>query len=479
MNYEQVIGLEVHCELKTNSKMFSSSAVTFGKDPNTMINEVDMGMTGTMPVLNKRAVEYAIRVCHALHMDIDELLCFDRKNYYYADLPKGFQITQNKRPIGRNGYIDIEVDSEKKRIEIERLHMEEDTCKQFHFDDYSLLDYNRAGIPLIEIVTRPNIHSGAQAAAFLEKLRQILLYTDVSDAKMEEGSMRCDVNVSIRPYGSDKYGIRTEIKNLNSISNVQKAIEYEALRQEKVFMQGGEILQETRRYDESLKETVVMRVKGDAVDYKYYTEPNILPIRLDHNWVMQIKQELPMLADERITKYINEYDIPSTDAYILVASKDISDFFEETIQYCQEYKLVCNWLLGDVQAYLNKNNITIKESKLTPLYLGKLITFIKKDIISSKQAKKVFDELVTTGKDPEIIIAEKGLKQISDPLTLTSIINEVLDANEKSILDYKAGKDRAVGYLIGQIMKKTKGQANPKMTNQLLNKLLKERISDE
>ncbi|KXU52018.1 MAG: Asp-tRNA(Asn)/Glu-tRNA(Gln) amidotransferase subunit GatB [Longibaculum muris] len=476
MNFEQVIGLEVHCELKTHSKMFSAAPVTFGEDVNTMVNEVDLGMTGTMPVLNKRGVEFAIRVCHALHMEIDELLCFDRKNYYYSDLPKGFQITQDKRPIGRNGYLDIEVDGEVTRVEIERLHMEEDTAKQFHFDDYSLIDYNRAGIPLIEIVTRPNIGNGAQAAAYLEKLRQVFLYTDVSDAKMEEGSMRCDVNISIRPFGSEEFGIRTEIKNLNSISNVQKAIEFEAMRQEKVLIQGGEVKQETRRFDEDSKETVVMRAKGDAVDYKYYTEPNILPIRLDHQWVMQIKDELPMMADERAKLYIEKHGLPQTDANILVASKDISDFYEETIQTCQEYKLVCNWLLGEVQAYLNKENLTIQQTKLTPAYLGKMISFIQDGTISSKQAKKVFECLMSEGKDPEVIIEEKGMKQISDPTTLTNIINEVLDANEQSIQDYAAGKDRAVGFLVGQIMKKTGGQANPKVTNQILIQLLKARV---
>ena len=476
MNFEQVIGLEVHCELKTHSKMFSAAPVTFGEDVNTMVNEVDLGMTGTMPVLNKRGVEFAIRVCHALHMEIDELLCFDRKNYYYSDLPKGFQITQDKRPIGINGYLDIEVDGEVTRVEIERLHMEEDTAKQFHFDDYSLIDYNRAGIPLIEIVTRPNIGNGAQAAAYLEKLRQVFLYTDVSDAKMEEGSMRCDVNISIRPFGSEEFGIRTEIKNLNSISNVQKAIEFEAMRQEKVLIQGGEVKQETRRFDEDSKETVVMRAKGDAVDYKYYTEPNILPIRLDHQWVMQIKDELPMMADERAKLYIEKHGLPQTDANILVASKDISDFYEETIQTCQEYKLVCNWLLGEVQAYLNKENLTIQQTKLTPAYLGKMISFIQDGTISSKQAKKVFECLMSEGKDPEVIIEEKGMKQISDPTTLTNIINEVLDANEQSIQDYAAGKDRAVGFLVGQIMKKTGGQANPKVTNQILIQLLKARV---
>ena len=476
MNFEQIIGLEVHCELKTNSKMFSASPVTFGLDPNTQVNEVDMGMTGTMPVLNKRGVEFAIRVCHALHMEIDELLCFDRKNYYYSDLPKGFQITQDKRPIGRNGYIDIEVDGQVSRIEIERLHMEEDTAKQFHFDDYSLIDYNRAGIPLIEIVTRPQIRSGAQAAAYLEKLRQIFLYTDVSDAKMEEGSMRCDVNISIRPYGSETFGTRTEIKNLNSISNVQKAIEFEALRQERELILGNEVLQETRRFDEDSKETVVMRAKGDAVDYKYYTEPNILPIRLDHQWVIDIKDHLPMMADERKAIYVSQYGLPETDAQILVNTKIISDFYEETIQYCQEYKLVCNWLLGEVQAYLNKENLSIDETKLTPQYLGKMIALIQDGIISSKQAKKVFECLMKEGKDPEIIIEEKGMKQISDPETLTSIINEVLDQNQQSIEDFANGKDRAVGFLVGQIMKKTGGQANPKVTNQILIQLLKERV---
>ncbi|MEE0967289.1 MAG: Asp-tRNA(Asn)/Glu-tRNA(Gln) amidotransferase subunit GatB [Bacilli bacterium] len=477
MNFEQVIGLEVHCELKTNSKMFSASPVTFGKEPNTMINEVDMGMTGTMPVLNKRGVEFALRVCHALHMEIDELLCFDRKNYYYSDLPKGFQITQDKRPIGRNGYIDIEVNGKTKRIEVERLHMEEDTAKQLHFSDYSLIDYNRAGIPLIEIVTRPNIRSGAEAAAYLEKLRQIFLYTEVSDAKLEEGSMRCDVNISIRPYGSDKFGTRTEIKNLNSISNVQKAIEFEALRQEKVLIQGGEVLQETRRFDETLKETVVMRAKGDAVDYKYYPEPNIIPVRLDHNWVLNVKESLPMMADERERLYINEYDIPAIDAKNLVSTKQMSDFFNDTIKECKHYKLVCNWLLGEVLAYLNKQNKELADTALTPTYLAKMINFIQDETISSKQAKKVFELIMKEGKDPEIIIEEKHMKQISNPEELTKIINEVLDNNQQSIIDFANGKDRAVGFLVGQIMKKTGGQANPSKTNQILIQLLKERAA--
>lgn len=477
MNFETVIGLEVHCELKTKSKMFSGAPVTFGQAPNTNVNIVDLGMTGAMPVLNKAGVEYAIRVCSALNMEIDELVCFDRKNYYYSDLPKGFQITQDRHPIGRNGTMNIEVNGQKQVIEIERLHMEEDTAKQLHFDDYSLIDYNRAGIPLIEIVTRPTIRSGAAAAAYLEKLRQILLFTDVSDAKMEEGSMRCDVNVSIRPFGSDKFGTRTEIKNLNSISNVQKAIEYEVARQEKVLISGGEVLQETRRYDEDKKETVVMRTKGDAVDYKYYPEPNILPIRLDHQWVEDIIARIPEMPESRVERYINEYKIPKTDALILVQTKEISDFFEAVVNHTKYYKIACNWMLGEVQAYLNKNNLIITDTKMAPEYLAKMINYIQDGTISSKQGKKVFEILIKEGKDPEIIIEENNMKQISSPEELTVIINEVLDANSQSIEDYRNGKDRAVGFLIGQIMKKTGGQANPAVSNKLLVELLKQRIS--
>lgn len=477
MNFEQVIGLEVHCELKTNSKMFTASPVTFGKEPNTMINEVDLSMPGTLPVLNKRGVEFGLRVCHALHMEIDELLCFDRKNYYYSDLPRGYQVTQDKRPIGKNGYIDVEVDGKTKRIEIERLHLEEDTAKQLHFSDYTLIDFNRSGIPLIEIVTKPNIRSGAEAAAYLEKLRQIFLYTEISDAKLEEGSMRCDVNISIRPFGSEKFGTRIEIKNLNSISNVQKAIEFESLRQEKVLIQGGSLVQETRRFDETLKETVTMRAKGDAVDYKYYPEPNIMPVRLDHDWVMSIKEALPMMADEREKLYREEYDIPAIDAKNLVATKQMSDFFNEAIKDCKHYKLVSNWLLGEVLAYLNKMNVTLSDTPLTPLYLAKMINFIQSETISSKQAKKVFELIMKEGKDPEIIIEEKHMKQISNVEELTKIINEVLDANQQSIIDFKNGKDRAMGFLVGQIMKKSGGQANPAKTNQILIQLLKERAA--
>ena len=476
MNFEIVIGLEVHCELKTKSKMFSASPVSFGAPANTMANSTDLAMTGTMPVVNKSGVEYAIRVCHALHMEIDELLRFDRKNYYYADLPKGFQITQDRYPIGRNGKLELEVHGKTEIVEIERLHMEEDTAKQLHMSDYSLLDYNRAGIPLIEIVTRPTIRSGKGAAAYLERLRQIFLFTEVSDAKMEEGSMRCDVNISLRPYGSDTLGIRTEIKNLNSISNVQKAIEFEARRQEKLLLSGKSVLQQTMRYNEETKETVAMRSKGDAVDYKYYPEPNIPPIRIAHAWVEAIKNKLPEMPDMRKQRYITTYHIPPTDADILVQSKEMSDFFEACLLHTKEYKLISNWLLGDVQAYMNKHGLTISQLQLTPAFLATIITCITDGSISSKQAKKVFELVVTTGKDPLQVIEENNMKQISSPEQLAPIINGILDNNSQSIEDYQNGKDRAIGFLVGQIMKATNGQANPALTSKLLIQLLQERI---
>ncbi len=475
MNFEVVIGLEVHCELTTKSKMFSASPVTFGMAPNTQTNEIDLGFTGTMPVLNKAGVEYAIRVCHVLNMEIDDLVCFDRKNYYYSDLPKGFQITQDRRPIGKNGQVTVEVDGKEKIVEIERLHMEEDTAKQVHYDDYTLIDYNRAGIPLIEIVTKPTIRSGKEAAAYLEKLRSIFLYTQVSDAKLEEGSMRCDVNISLRPYGSEKFGTKTEIKNLNSISNVQKAIEFEVARQEKILLMGGKIQQETRRYDETLKETVLMRLKGDAVDYKYYPEPNILPIRLDQQWIQSIIDALPEMPEKRIERYVNEYKLPLVDSKILVQTKEISDYFNETVHYTNEYKLVSNWILGEVMAYLNKHNLNIKEIKMKPEYLAKMINFIVDETISSKQAKKVFDLLMKEGKDPEIIIEENHMKQISSEEEIRKIVCEILEQNPQSIEDFKNGKDRAVGFLVGQIMKATNGQVNPGKTNKILMAELKTR----
>lgn len=477
MNYEAVIGLEVHCELKTKSKMFSAAPVTFGEPYNTQTNVIDLGFPGTMPCLNKKGVEYALRVCHALHMDIDTTLWFDRKNYYYSDLPKGFQITQDKRPIGRNGYLDVEVDGQMKRVEIERLHMEEDTAKQVHYSNFTLLDYNRAGIPLIEIVTRPTIRSGKEAAAYLEKLRSIFLYTEVSDAKLEEGSMRCDVNISLRPVGSEKFGTKTEIKNLNSISNVQKALEFEIERQAAVLDAGEQVHQETLRFNEATKETVKMRDKGDAVDYKYYTEPNILPVKLDEAWVQQIKDALPEMADSRQARYMKDYQLPEADAKQLVVTKTLSDYYESCLKSCSEYKLIANWLLVEVPAYLGKHKVAFEEMKMQPEQLSTMVNMIKEGSISGKQAKVVFEEMMDSGKNPDDIAAEKGMKQMSDTTELRTMVEEVLQKNPQLIEDYRNGKTRAVGFIVGQIMKATHGQANPKMTNEIVVQLLKEKIA--
>lgn len=476
MEYEAVIGLEVHCELKTKSKMFSAAPVSFGESYNTKTNAIDLGFTGTMPCLNKKGVEYAIRVCHALHMTIDDVLWFDRKNYYYSDLPKGFQITQDRRPIGRDGYLDIVVDGETKRVEIERLHMEEDTAKQVHYSNFTLIDYNRAGIPLIEIVTRPTIRSGKEAAAYLEKLRSIFLYTEVSDAKLEEGSMRCDVNISLREKGTTAFGTKTEIKNLNSISNVQKALDFEFHRQKEILENGGQVMQETRRFNEATKETVLMRVKGDAVDYKYYTEPNILPIRLEHQWIEDIKNSLPEFADERAARYMKDYGLPEADAKQIVSTKTLSDYYESAISNTEEYKLIANWLLSEVPAYLSKHGETMEEMKMKPAQLAKMVSLVSDGTISGKQAKKVFEEMMGTGKDPEVIVEEKGMKQLSDPTAIKAMVEDVLAANPGLIEDYRNGKSRAVGFIVGQVMKASKGQANPAMTNQLVVEVLKAKL---
>ncbi len=475
MDYEAVIGLEVHCELKTNSKMFSGAPVSFGERSNTQTNVIDWGFPGVMPALNEKGVEYAIRVCHALHMTIDHVLLFDRKNYYYADLPKGFQITQDRRPIGRDGYLDITVDGEVKRIAIERLHMEEDTAKQEHYSDFTLLDYNRAGIPLIEIVTRPVIRSGQEAAAYLEKLRSIFLYTEVSDARLEEGSMRCDVNISIRPKGQKEFGTKTEIKNLNSISNVQRALDYEFARQKEIVTSGGVVLQETLRFNEAEKKTVKMRDKGDAVDYKYYTEPNILPVVLDEEWIAKIKENLPEMAEERAARYQKDYGLNEAEASQLVATKTLSDYFEKVITHTKQYKAVTHWLLGDVQAYLAKTHTAIENLALPPEDLAGLVELVAAGDISGKQAKEVFEQMMTSGEKPADVVARLGMKQISDSDVIAKVIADILDAQPNLVTDYAKGKTRAVGYIVGQIMKATKGQANPKIANEMVTATLKKR----
>ena len=474
MNYEAVIGLEIHVEMKTKTKMFSSAPVTYGELPNTSTTPVCLAFPGTLPTVNKQAVINAIRVSNALHMSIDRTLYFDRKNYFYSDLPKGFQITQNDRPIGFDGYMDIETSLGNKRIGIERLHLEEDTAKQLHSWDCTLLDYNRAGIPLIEIVSKPDIRSGEEAAKYVEKIRSIVSFLDVSDGRMEEGSLRCDVNISIREVGSTTFGTKVEIKNLNSISNVQKSIEFEMNRQAKLLEAGEKIQQETRRFDEATKETVLMRVKTDSVDYKYFREPNITPISLSEEFIAEAINTSPELAESKLIRY-KELGLSDYDANLLIADKDISVYYDLALKSGANPKLIANWVIGDVQAILNKNNIHINEFKVSPTNLAELILLVEEGKVSNKQAREIFNEMIKDGSSAKELVKKMGATQISDESAIIALVNEVIEANPQSIIDYKNGKDRAVGFLVGQVMKKSQGKANPAITNKLIVEELKRR----
>lgn len=468
MNFEIVIGIEIHCELKTKTKMFSSAPNAFGNTPNTQVSPVDMAFPGIMPVLNKRAVELAIVASSALNCEIDHELWFDRKNYFYPDLPKGFQITQDKRPIGKQGYVEIEVQGQKKKINIERLHMEEDTAKQTHYSDFTLIDYNRCGVPLIEIVSCADMRSGEEAAKYVDKLRSILSYCDVSDCKMEEGSMRCDINISLRPFGQKEYGVKTEIKNLNSINNIQRAIDFEVQRQEKILLSGGQVEQETRRFDETTRQTVLMRKKTDAVDYKYYTEANIMPIRLNNDFVEKWKNSVPELFDARVERYTTKYNLSKKDAEIVAVNKEVSDYVDACLKHNNDCKAIVNYVMGDIQSYLNKTGKTIKEFNITPENLSELLLMIKEGKISSKQAKTVFEEMIMTKKSAEEIAKKLGMVQLSDGNQILTLINEVLDANPQAVDTFKKGRDNILGFLVGQVMKKSQGKANPAMTMELL-----------
>ena len=468
MNFETVIGLEVHVELKTNSKIFSSSPNHFGAEPNTNTSVIDLGYPGVLPVLNKNVVDFAMKAALALNMEIEQETKFDRKNYFYPDNPKAYQISQFDKPIGKNGWIEIEVDGYTKRIGITRLHMEEDAGKLTHGDGYSLVDFNRQGTPLVEIVSEPDIRTPNEAYAYLEKLKSIIQYTGVSDCKMEEGSLRCDANISIRPYGQDEFGTKTELKNLNSFNFVRRGLEHEEVRQAEVLRAGGVIEQETRRFDEKTGKTILMRVKEGTDDYRYFPEPDLVRLSISDEWVERIRQSIPELPDARKVRYEKELGLTAYDAAVLVINKDISDFFDAMVKEGADAKLSANWLMGDVSAYLNAEQKEIGETALTPENLAGMVKLISDGTISSKIAKKVFTELVTNGGDAAKIVKEKGLVQISDPEVIRGFVTTVLDNDPKSVEDFKGGKDRAIKALLGQIMKASKGQANPQLTNQIL-----------
>ena len=468
MHFETVIGLEVHVELKTDSKIFSPSPAHFGAEPNTNTNVIDLGYPGVLPVVNKRAVEWGMKAAMALNMTVARESKFDRKNYFYPDNPKAYQISQFDQPIGENGWIDIEVNGETKRIGITRAHLEEDAGKLTHKNGYSLVDLNRQGTPLIEIVSEPDIRTPEEAYAYLEKLRSIIQYIEVSDVKMEEGSMRCDANISIRPYGQEKFGTKTELKNLNSFTFVRKGLEYEEKRQEQVILSGGKIEQETRRFDETTGTTKLMRVKEGSDDYRYFPEPDIVPMIISDEWMEEVRKTIPELPDARQRRYQEELGLPAYDAHVLTLTKEMSDMFEKTVSLGADAKLASNYLMVDVNAYLNKVQKELSETALTAEGLAGMIKLITDGTISSKIAKKVFAELIEHGGDAAQIVKEKGLVQVSDSGQLLAWVNEALDNNPKSIEDYKNGRDRAIGFLVGQIMKVSKGQANPQMINKML-----------
>lgn len=475
MEFETVIGLEVHVELKTDSKIFSASPNHFGAEPNTNTSVIDLGYPGVLPVLNKKAVEFGMKAAMALNCQVATYTKFDRKNYFYPDNPKAYQISQFDQPIGEHGWIEIEVDGYTKKIGITRIHLEEDAGKLNHEKGYSLVDINRQGTPLVEIVSEPDIRTPNEAYAYLEKLKSIIQYTGVSDCKMEEGSLRCDANISIRPVGQEEFGTKTELKNLNSFNFVRKGLEFEEKRQREVVSAGGKIEQETRRFDEATGATILMRVKEGSDDYRYFPEPDLVELYIDEDWKARIRAEIPELPDERQKRYIEELGLPVYDAKVLTVTKEFADFFEATVNNGADAKLASNWIMGEVSAYLNAEGKELHQVPLTPESLAGMIKLIENGTISSKIAKTVFKELIETGGDPEQIVKEKGLVQISDEGALLKIISEVLDNNPKSIEDFKGGKAKATGFLVGQIMKATKGQANPQLVNQLLQQELQKR----
>lgn len=478
MKYEAVIGLEVHTELRTNTKIFCSCKTSFGADPNTNVCPVCLGLPGVLPVLNEKVLEFAVRAGLALNCKIARYSKFDRKNYYYPDLPKDFQTSQFDLPICGPGYLDIEVEGVKKRINITRAHMEEDAGKLVHHgtsitdSDYSLVDYNRTGTPLLEIVSEPDMRSAEEAVAYMEKLRTILQYVGISDCKMEEGSLRCDANISVRPAGTTKLGTKTEIKNINSFRGVGRAIEYEAIRQAELLEEGGKVIQETRTWDEKEGITKSMRSKEEANDYRYFPEPDLVPFTVSEEYIENINSTLSELPDVRKARYIKDFGLSSDDAEMMTNNKSLSDYFEEIVKVGAEPKATVNWLMGEFMSHLSDSGLEIEDTPVTAKDLASLLDLISKGVISGKIAKQVFKEMWETHKEPALIVKEKGLVQISDTSALESIVDDIILKNPQSVDDFKQGKKKAVGFLMGQIMKATKGKANPRVVNGILLKKL-------
>lgn len=476
MNYEAVIGLEVHAQLQTNTKIFCGCETRFGEEANTRTCPVCIGMPGVLPVLNKKAIEYIIKTGIATHCTISPYSRFARKNYFYPDLPKGYQISQYELPVCEHGYVEIVVDGKIKRVGITRIHLEEDAGKNLHQAESgaSLVDLNRAGTPLMEIVSEPDIRTPEEASEYLKKLRSILRYIEVSDADMEKGNFRCDANVSIRPAGSTEFGTRTEIKNVNSFKFVQKAIEYEIRRQAQVLDEGGRIIQETRLFDSTKGVTFSMRSKEEAHDYRYFPEPDLVPVVVSKNTVENIGRTIPELPDAKRARFVREYGLPDYDADMLTQSRALADYFESAAKLSGQPKVVSNWMMGELMRLLNADNREIEDCPLKPDRFAGMIKMIDGGVISTKIAKTVFEEMYRTGKDADSIVKEQGLVQVSDTGEIEKIIDAVVKANPAQHADYKAGKEKLFGFFVGQVMKASKGKANPELVNQLLKKRLME-----
>ena len=476
--YETVIGLEIHAELSTESKLFCNCKTQFGAEPNTQICPICTGMPGVLPVLNKKALEYAIKTALAMNCKIAKFSKFDRKHYFYPDLPKGYQISQYDLPISYGGYVDFEFNGEMRRVRIRRIHLEEDAGKLVHEGvgdgRMSYVDFNRASVPLIEIVTEPDLRSPAEAVAFFKAVKEILEYLEVSVCNMEEGSYRCDANISVRPLGSQELGTRTEVKNQNSFKAVQVALEYEEKRQIKVLERGDKVVQETRLVDVERGITMPMRQKEEAHDYRYFPEPDLVPIAVDEDWIEEIRRSIPELPAQRRRRFVEEYGIPRYDAEVLTTTRYIADYFEETAKLSGDPKAASNWIMSDLMSLLNRENIPITRCKVTPKHLSDMIGMIAKGTISTRIAKEVLEEMFKTGKSPEKIVEEKGLVQISDEKLISEICDRVIAENPGPAQDFRNGKQKAIGFLIGQVMKLTKGKANPRLVNEILRKKLSE-----
>ena len=476
-NYEPIIGLEVHAHLLTRAKIFCGCSAAFGGEPNTHTCPVCTGQPGSLPVLNVKAVEFAMKMALACHCTISPLSLFARKNYFYPDLPKGYQISQYEYPLAREGYVEISADGQQKRIGIIRIHMEEDAGKLVHEGAFetstsSLVDFNRTGVPLIEIVSEPDIRSPQEAGLYLRNLRDMLRYLEICDGDMEKGSFRCDANVSVRPQGQRDFGTRTELKNMNSFRHVEQALEYEIKRQIALVEAGDEVVQETRLWDEEQGRTLAMRGKEEAHDYRYFPDPDLVPLEVSEAWIEEIRGTLPELPLAKRDRFTRQYGIPEYDAAILTGSQSLANYYEECVRLFEEAKMVSNWIMGDLLRELKKDDREIEECPVPPKHLASMLKMIKDGVISGKIAKTVFEEMYRSGRGPEKIVHEKGLIQLTDVDEIQRIIRGVLKENPKLVEDYRKGKEQVLGFFVGQVMKATRGKANPKLVNELLRKSL-------